>query len=721
MNEGMFSGSFTITKHPFTKDAVKELEDRVWAKSLWPLVYIISDKDLKKAYVGESTNAMSRLRTHLFNEDRNQLSNLHLITSDKFNKSAALDIEANLIRYIDGDGRYELQNGNAGLVLHNYYQRRDYLKLFREIWTDLKKQDIALKSLEDIDNTDLFKYSPYKSLTEDQYSAIERIIEVLIGQPRSSVFVKGSAGTGKTILAVFLIKLLKTDLPTLFDTDDLGIGDNKVRLIRALKEKFPDPKVALVVPMTSLRNTLKKVFKNVKGLNAGMVIGPSEVAKGKYDILLIDEAHRMRRRVNITNYKSFDDNNKLFGFDDTGTELDWVRRQSDHQIFFYDHAQSIKPSDIPKESFDRLLAQAQDKIELKSQLRVKGGEDYITYIDKLMNVELPPDQPLFESEDYDLAMFDSLQQREKELRLCRLVAGYSWEWRSKNKDVHDIEIEGIKLKWNSEASEWITSANAINEVGCIHTTQGYDLNYTAVIFGKEISYDPDKNEITVIPGNYHDRNGKSGIKDPKILKAYIMNIYKTLMFRGIRGTYIYIHDEKLREYFKKHIPLFSSWTPKILPMNEVQQFVNSVPIYDLKVAAGGFSDLQSVEDQEWVMLPPHIRPHKDHFVCRVVGDSMNKSIPNGSWCLFKREPGGSRQGKIVLVQHHQLQDADFGSGYTVKVYHSEKKSGEGRWEHETITLSPNSNDPSYKDIILKPEKEGELKIIGEFVCVLNNQ
>lgn len=138
----------------------------------------------------------------------------------------------------------------------------------------------------------------------------------------------------------------------------------------------------------------------------------------------------------------------------------------------------------------------------------------------------------------------------------RLIAGYSWEWVSKNKNVHDIVIDEIKLKWNSVSNDWVNSTNAINEVGCIHTTQGYDLNFTGLIFGNEISYDKKKNEIVIKQENYFDRNGKQSISDPNDLKNYIINIYKTMMLRGIRGTYVYVCDKSLREYFSEHITKF---------------------------------------------------------------------------------------------------------------------------------------------------------------------
>ena len=150
----------------------------------------------------------------------------------------------------------------------------------------------------------------------------------------------------------------------------------------------------------------------------------------------------------------------------------------------------------------------------------------------------------------------------------------------------------------------------------------------------------------------------------------------------------------------------------------MEPYVNAVPVYDLKAAAGEFSGLQNVEHFDWVELPPSYKPSKDLFVCKVIGESMNKIIPNGSLCLFRRDNGGSRNGKIVLVECTNIQDPDFGSAYTVKEYLSKKNIQADQWSHEAIILKPRSSDSKYHDIII-PEDELEFfKVLGIFECVL---
>lgn len=725
------SQSFEIKKYDFNSEITEEISALHFANDLWPIVYILSHGNEKIAYVGETTDAVARMSAHLKNNKKSKLAEAHLIESELFNKSATLDIESNLIQYISGDGQYQLLNGNVGLANHNYYQKDDvYWSMFTSIWDNLRTLGIAQHSIEHINNSDLFKYSPYKSLSSEQLKGLKTIIENLLNDSYRSIIMQGGAGTGKTILAIFLFKLLVTDLSD-FNFKDLGKdnGNELIDQIDKLRFKHPNPKMALVVPMSSFRNTLKKVFSKIKGLKASMVIGPAEVANREYDIIVVDEAHRLRRRINLgAYYGAFDKANEKLALEkDSGTELDWMIKQAKCAIYFYDENQSIKPSDVRSHDFQKLMTRGDTKVEkLTSQFRVRGGNGYVKFVHNLLNVSLP-DEARYSSDKYEVKLVDSMGEmietiktKEKEVGLSRMIAGYSWEWVSKNKqELFDIEIDGIKLKWNTTNTDWINSANAIDEVGCIHTTQGYDLNYAGIIFGHEIGFNKDKNEIVIYDENYYDRNGKQSIKDADELKSFILNIYKTILLRGIRGTYIYVCDSDLRDYMNKHLANDEvEEAPEKMNPEVLVPFENAVPLYDLQAAAGSFSELQIVENNEWVGVPSDIRISDDLFACKVVGESMNRIIPNGSVCLFRKYSGGSRNGKIVLVQSSEIQDTEMGSGYTVKEYYSKKVINDSSWEHEAIILKPLSTDASYQEIVLDPNEMETFNVIGVFDRVL---
>lgn len=547
----------------FDHSTSKQIKGEVPSIYFFPSVYIIYCKKTKKAYVGETTNIVNRLNQHLNNIEKKQLKNVKIIFSPYFNKSSVLDIESSLIQNMLADNQFKLLNGNDGLSNHYYYQKNEYEHTFKDIWKNLQFEKLVKHDLLDIQNSDLFKYSPYKSLSEDQYQAIrEYLFMIENSKNKTTSFIQGSAGTGKTILAVYLIKLLLSSI------DEKDLKDNfevapLIELAQNVKSKLKkeknEIKIALVVPMTSLRKTLQNVFKSIHGLSKNMVIGPNEVKKNYYDLLIVDEAHRLKRRKNITGYAEFDKTNRHFGLDKNGNELDWILLSSDNQLFFYDEKQSIRPSDIEKEKF-KDIKNIKNTIELKSQMRVQGGKDYIQFIDKLLTNS--NDLKYWDPYDYELKLYTSmpqmikdLEEKEKEYGLCRTISGYSWKWISNKNDTPDVIIDGVDLYWNRTSQDWINSTKQMNEMGCIHTTQGYDLNYSGVIFGNDITYNEKTKKIEIIKENYFDRNGKVGITDEQ-LHDYIINIYKTIMYRGIKGTYVYCCDERLREYFKKFIPAY---------------------------------------------------------------------------------------------------------------------------------------------------------------------
>jgi DUF2075 family protein/phage repressor protein C with HTH and peptisase S24 domain len=312
-----------------------------------------------------------------------------------------------------------------------------------------------------------------------------------------------------------------------------------------------------------------------------------------------------------------------------------------------------------------------------------------------------------------------INEKEKRDGLSRLVAGYAWEWVSKkDKSKFDIKIGNVQVKWNSVAVDWVNSANSINEVGCIHTTQGYDLNYVGVIIGPELDYDFDNKQLVVYKKLYKDKAGKNTITDELILKEYIINIYKTILLRGIKGTYILAVNKNLNKYLSQFIQSHSNNIKKSFIRILETPNEKTIPFYDLKVAAGSFSSQQQIENIMYIELSNDKSVNKDFFACTVIGESMNKIIPDGSICLFEKYSGGSRNGKIVLVEMTNFTDPDSGSNYTIKEYMSKKTTSEDGWRHEEIILIPKSTK-DYLPISLRDEETIDLKVIGVFIKVLD--
>ena len=292
----------------------------------WPMLYILENG--REAYVGESTNVISRMTQHKSKPEKQDFTDVHFIYSKEFNQSVTFDYESKLIQLFSADEKYVITNANTGLADKEYFNKEYYDNDFQSLWERLRNKKITKHSIDEITNSDLFKYSPYKALNDSQREAVEEIFRSIETNQEQPIIVNGMPGSGKTIVAVFLYKLLRD-----------YVDENDVH-------KYADKKIALVIPQTSLRKTLKNLFKHIHGLRASDVIGPSDIAKEYYDIVLVDEAHRLHQRKNIVNYKSHDDNNKKLCLPKDATELDWILKQAKCPILFFDADQVVGPSGI---------------------------------------------------------------------------------------------------------------------------------------------------------------------------------------------------------------------------------------------------------------------------------------------------------------------------------------------------------------------------------------
>lgn len=535
----------------------------------WPVVYVLNNE--KSIYIGETSSIKKRFGDHLIGKKKDKIEKIHIINDSQFNKSAVLDIEQNLIKLCNADKKFKLLNLNSGQSSkHNYYQRELYLNKIEPIWNAMIKRGLADNSYIDLMNTDLFKYSPYTSLTQEQYNVSTEILNDLIYCLNNNVdgtsIVRGGAGTGKTVLAISLIFKIIAASNKNIDFDDIPEEDLDYmgRLIRYVRE-HGELKVGFVVPMTSLRNTLSKVFSVTKnGLKSSHVIGPSHVVKQEYEILIVDESHRLSQNKNLANYSFFNNINEKMG-NPNATQLDWVKKHSKYTILFYDEKQTVKGSDISSNQFWSALEGSKiTEHYLQTQLRCKSGNLFSNYLSHILNCENIEKE---EFEDFTFTLYDNInkfinfiKEKNNEVGLSRVVSGISWNWNTKEKtmeeikkdSLYDILIDGTKLIWNRVHQEWILREESINEIGCIHTVQGYDLNYVGVIFGKEIDYNPITKKIEINKDLLLDRYVKAKIDDDQI-HDYVINSYKVLLTRGIRGCVVYAYNTNLREYFKKYI------------------------------------------------------------------------------------------------------------------------------------------------------------------------
>ncbi|GAA3754300.1 hypothetical protein GCM10022240_04030 [Microbacterium kribbense] len=576
---------FSIEQVAFEAGDVSAWGGRSVRHTNWPVVYVI-DGDRRRTtpavYVGETVNAVARMHQHLGNPEKRDagLQSIRVVIDDRFNKSVCLDLESHLIRWLAGDGRFTVLNGNEGITDADYYDRELYRESFRDVFEQLRREGVFERSIPEIENSDLFKLSPFKSLSHDQAIAAEDILDGLFedldaAKPSTTV-IQGAPGTGKTIVAIFLMKLL-ADIRDHDEAADIEhdsiFADLFVPENRGLLRDFT---MGLVIPQQSLRDSIRKVFKKTPKLNPKMVLSPFDVGKSaaRFDLLIVDETHRLNQRANqssgVLNRDFIRINERLFGADDlTKTQLDWITTQSEHQILLIDGEQSVRPADLPSDLLHEVVQGAASRHRrylLTTQMRVKAGADYVDYVRRMLRGEVAVDEAV-DLGEYDLRFFDDLGQMRREViardadaGLARLVAGYAWDWVSRHAPAaFDIELDGVRLRWNSTDKDWINAKNSINEVGSIHTVQGYDLNYAGVIIGPEFGYDPVAGRFFIDRDAYRDKKGKENSKklrrrytDDDLLQ-YIRNIYGVLLTRGMLGTYVYVCDPGLREYVRERL------------------------------------------------------------------------------------------------------------------------------------------------------------------------
>ena len=569
--------NFKIETYDFDQDSIDKLARNNPKEDNWPVVYQIYNN--QEIYIGETTNFKNRMSQHISNDEKSSLRHglVKVVFDDTFNKSVALDLESFLIQYFSGDGKFKVLNRNDGMCDRDYYDRDYYRDNFEKIWNRLRELQIADKTISEINNSELFKFSPYKNLNLEQLNVVTEIVqdldEAIANNHHNLSVIDGDAGTGKTIVIMYLAKLL-ADLQTFDNLNDDIDDESNFRVFfesNHVNQRFKNKRIALVIPQPSLYGRVKQIFKKIDLGGADIQIfkpiGFGECPHD-FDITLVDEAHLLKIGVSGHTAKQVNRiNQRLFGDDEVHTELDWIMKKSSNVVLVYSDQQRIRntnitPSDIQK-YHEKFIVH---NYYLKTQMRSKGGKNYIDYIHDVFSNGYRPSQKE-EFSNFEAKLFDNIHdfvsemhQREKEHGLSRMVAGFAWEWQSKkNKNAKDINIEGEKFSWNSKLDNWIGSKNSTNEIGSIYTVQGDDLNYVGVIIGKDLIYRDGK--LVFNRSAYADRGALNRNRrqienneelDDNDFLEQILRTYRILMNRAVKGVYLYVCDEELRDYLKKY-------------------------------------------------------------------------------------------------------------------------------------------------------------------------
>jgi DUF2075 family protein len=383
----------------------------------------------------------------------------------------------------------------------------------------------------------LLKGNPEFVLIDDQKEVYESALAAAksasVEQSRVLI-IEGGPGTGKTVLALNLLVKLTA----------LGLVGKYVSKNAAPRRVYE----------TKLVGTITRTKFSHMFTGSGSFI---DAEPDVFDVLVVDEAHRLNEKSGLYGNLGENQIKELIG-------------ASKCTVFFIDEAQRVTLSDIGSKQTIRSYAEAKgalvEEYSLASQFRCSGSNGYLAWLDNVLEIR-PTANEYLDQGEYDFRVFDSPEALHAAIEAlnsnnkARVVAGYCWPWLSKNDPTaDDIVIGKYRRQWNlsQDGSLWIIADGSIDQVGCIHTCQGLEVDYIGVIIGPDLIV---RDGRVITAPDQRDRFDKS-IRGYKKLKkanpelaqketdAIIKNTYRTLMTRGMKGCYIYCTDEETAAYFQ---------------------------------------------------------------------------------------------------------------------------------------------------------------------------
>lgn len=380
-------------------------------------------------------------------------------------------------------------------------------------------------------------------MIDDQKIAFEYVMDAVesTGEGQKKVIiVEGGPGTGKSVIAVNLLVKLT------------GRGH-----VSSYVTKNSAPRQVYTAYLTGdmKKSHIDNLFKS-----SGQFI---DTEKNAFDALIIDEAHRLNEKSGF--YGNLGDN-----------QIKELMYAANVSVFFIDEDQRIHIDDIGEKEVIKRWANHYDaeviEAELSSQFRCNGSNGYLAWVDHTLQIRETANTTL-DDIDYDFQvfnspnnLFDEIKEKNKINNKSRVVAGYCWPWNSKkDKRAMDIKIpeHNFSKQWNlsDDGMLWLIKENSIEEVGCIHTCQGLELDYVGVIIGPDLKV-REGQVITDLDERYSYDASIRGLKsirkeDPEraatLADRIIKNTYRTLMTRGMKGCYVFCTDGETEEYFRERL------------------------------------------------------------------------------------------------------------------------------------------------------------------------
>lgn len=391
----------------------------------------------------------------------------------------------------------------------------------------------------------LMKGKPEFVLIDDQKTTFESALAAASTASEEApkvLIIEGGPGTGKTVLAINLLVKLT------------GLG-----LLSKYVSKNAAPRK---VYESKLVGTVKRSHFSNFFSGSGAFI---DTERNTFDTLVVDEAHRLNEKSGL--YGNLGEN-----------QIKELIDSAKCAIFFIDEDQRVTLNDIGSKQAIRAFAKAKgatvEEYTLSSQFRCSGSDGYLAWLDDVLDIRATANT-LLDTREYEFKVFDTPQAMHTAIELknhdnkARVVAGYCWPWLSK-KDAKASDIiigDSYARQWNldQDGSLWIVAENSIEQVGCIHTCQGLEVDYIGVIIGPDLIVRNGQVLTVPLERDKHDksiRGWKKLMKEqPELARQetdlIIKNTYRTLMTRGMKGCYLYCADQETAQYFKSRLAGYS--------------------------------------------------------------------------------------------------------------------------------------------------------------------
>ncbi|MDE6882481.1 MAG: DUF2075 domain-containing protein [Lachnospiraceae bacterium] len=356
---------------------------------------------------------------------------------------------------------------------------------------------------------------------------------------KRTVIVQGGPGTGKTVVAVNLLAELT------------GRG----QVAHYVSKNSAPRKVYL----KKLKGEIRKSSVDNMFKSSGIY---TEAGDGAVHTILVDEAHRLNEKSGM--------------FQNQGeNQIKEIIHAAVCSVFFIDESQRVTIKDIGSvQEIEKWAEHEGAEViyrELKSQFRCDGSDGYLAWLDDVLEIHESANYDM-EDINYDIRICDTpdevrniIIEKNAASNHARILAGYCWDWIKQGKNnstVHDIKIGDFEMSWNlGNTTTYAIDETSVNEIGCIHTSQGLEFDYVGVIIGDDMRYENGR-IVTDFTKRAKTDQSLKGIKKlykenpqkaDKIAEEIIKNTYRTLMTRGMKGCYVYCVDDNLGKYLKGRV------------------------------------------------------------------------------------------------------------------------------------------------------------------------